>query len=104
MKKGLLALATMALSGHLAAEPTRADQSEFARDEFKANTSRNLSKADLAWHALNSYGWNCPEVIQQTGVNKQGYSVITCKNGTKLRVYLRSDAHPRITNINGGYE
>lgn len=104
MKKGLLMIGALLLAGHAAAEATRADQSAFAKDEFKSNTSRNLTKADLAWHAMNSYGWNCPEVVEQGAVKKGGYSVITCKNGTKLRVYLRSDAHPRITNINGHWE
>ncbi len=82
--------------------PTRASQSPYNQDIRKATTSTNLTKADLAWHAVNTYGWDCEEVLnrdQQAG----NFFVITCANGTKLRVYPRRGKHPRITNINGNY-
>jgi hypothetical protein len=67
-----------------------------------AYTSYGLSNADLAWHAKNTYGWNCNSVVRkapQTG----GFYFITCGNGKRLRVYPRANKHPRITNENGGW-
>lgn len=81
---------------------TKASQSSYNKNVFSATTSYGLTKADLAWHALNTYGWSCSEVVS-VGSNQGSYYVITCSNGTKLRVYPRSDAHPKITNINGTY-
>lgn len=86
-----------------AAEPTKANQSEYEENISKATTSENLTKADLAWHALNTYGWDCEEVVSKEEASKQGYYVITCSSGKKLRVYPRREQHPKITNINGGY-
>jgi hypothetical protein len=86
------------------AEPTKADSSSYNQDIRKATTSKNLSKADLAWHAQNTYGWDCAEVISKGKMLPDGYFYIECANGTKLRVYLREGQHPRITNANGGYE
>lgn len=83
-------------------DPTRASESEYNEDITKARTSRDLSNADLAWHAQNTYGWNCDEVVSrepQTG----DFFVVTCSNGARLRVYPRSGQHPRITNEQGGY-
>ena len=37
-----------------AKEVTKAEDSEFNHDLSNAHSSRNLSKADLAWHALNT--------------------------------------------------
>lgn len=39
-----------------AVEATNAEDSKFSYDLSNAHSSRNLSKADLAWHALNTYG------------------------------------------------
>ena len=87
-----------------AKEVTKAEDSEFNHDLSNAHSSRNLSKADLAWHALNTYGWDCSEVVSEQQPPTTKYSVITCSSGLKLRVYRRSDAHPIIRNIKGGYD
>lgn len=87
-----------------ASEVTKAEDSEFNHDLSHAHSSRDLSKADLAWHALNTYGWDCSEVVSEQQPPKEKYSVITCSSGLKLRVYRRSDAHPLIRNIKGGYD
>lgn len=97
-------LALACWSGASLAEPTKATESEYVEDIFKAHTSQNLTKADLAWHALNTYGWDCEEVVDEKVVPGQKYTVITCGNGLKLRVYRRPDAHPIIKNMKGGYE
>ena len=85
-------------------EPTKASQSAYEKDIRKATTSEGLTKADLAWHALNTYGWDCEEIISKDPPTKDGYFVITCSNGTKLRVYPRKNKNPRITNIKGTYK
>lgn len=85
-------------------EATKAEDSEFNHDLSHAHSSRNLTKADLAWHALNTYGWDCSEVVAEKQQPTEKYSVITCSSGLKLRVYLRSDAHPIIRNMKGGYD
>jgi hypothetical protein len=84
-------------------EPTRASESVYNRDVRKATTSRGLTNADIAWHAVNTYGWDCNEVVSRQPQSGEFY-VVTCSNGTQLRVYPRSDAHPRITNMQGEYE
>jgi hypothetical protein len=84
-------------------EPTRASQSEYNQDIIKATTSVGLSKADLAWHALNTYGWDCNEVVSREE-RAGSYFIITCSSGIRLRVYPRVDQHPRITNIKATYE
>jgi hypothetical protein len=70
-------------------------------------TSYGLSKSDLAWHAVNSYGWDCHKVVskghQGQQLKRDGYYIITCSSGKKLRVYPRSGQHPKITNYNGTY-
>ena len=86
------------------AEPTKASQSVYDRDIRQATTSEGLTKADLAWHALKTYGWDCEEVVSRGSPTAQGYYVITCRSGTKLRVYPRNGQHPRITNILGTYK
>ncbi|QWF62937.1 hypothetical protein KM864_18700 (plasmid) [Ralstonia solanacearum] len=36
-----------------------------AEDAGNFDSSEGLTKADIAWHALNTYGWDCEEVIKQ---------------------------------------
>jgi hypothetical protein len=88
----------------LAGEPSKASESAYNTDIRKATTSTGLTKADLAWHALNTYGWDCSEVVVKGELTPEGYFIITCANRTKLRVYPRKRKHPRITNIKGGYD
>ena len=87
-----------------AAEPTKASQSIYEKDIRRATTSQGMTKADLAWHALNTYGWDCEEVTGQEAPTSEGFFVITCSSGEKLRVYPRQGQHPKITNINGTYQ
>jgi len=84
-------------------EPSRADQSGYNNNVRLANTSYGLTKADLAWHATNTYGLNCFEVISVGSMTPDGYYFIDCSSGNRLRVYPRPDKHPKITNVNGGY-
>ncbi len=88
----------------LYAEPTKASQSIYERDIKKATTSDGLTKADLAWHATNTYGWDCEEVTAQGLPTPDGYFTITCSSGKKLRVYPRNGQHPKITNEQGNYK
>lgn len=49
-------------------EPTKASESRCARLTLaealrRCLTSEKLTEADLAWHAVNTYGWDCEEVI-----------------------------------------
>lgn len=85
------------------AEPTKADQSSYNNNIRQATTSSGLSKADLAWHAQNTYGWDCAQVVSQGEMTSEGYFFIECSSGKKLRVYPRSGQHPKITNESGGY-
>lgn len=85
-----------------AQEPTRASESEYNRDITKATTSEGLTNADIAWHALNTYGWDCEEVVSREA-QVSDYFVVDCSSGVKLRVYPRVGQHPRITNSSGGY-
>jgi hypothetical protein len=87
----------------VAGEPTKASQSVYNRNIRLATTSEGLTKADLAWHAVNTYGWDCEEVLSKGNHTKGGFFVITCSSGKSLRVYPRSGQHPRITNMKGGY-
>lgn len=84
-------------------EQTKAVESSYNQNIREATTSHGLSKADLSWHALNTYGWDCPEVISENDKNSDGYFIIECSSGKKLRVYPRPNKHPKITNIDGGY-
>jgi len=78
-------------------------QRDWERGTFKrATISEGLSNADLAWHALNTYGWDCSAVTSR-GEMQGDFFYITCANGVRLRVYPRSGQHPRITNERGGY-
>lgn len=85
-------------------EPTKASESVYENDIRRAYTSEGLTKADLAWHALNTYGWDCEEVISQEAPTNAGYFFITCSSGIELRVYLRPGQHPSITNFDGGFK
>lgn len=105
-KNGMLAI--VALISTLSAcgnkpEPTKADQSSYNNDVRQATTSSGLSKADLAWHAQNTYGWDCAQIVSQGEVTTDGYFFLECSSGKKLRVYPRSGQHPKITNESGGY-
>ena len=82
--------------------------------------SENLQYADIAWHAKNTYGWPCDEIVSlskpiaTTGNELHdpaliselvgNYQIATCSSGLKLRVYPRKDTYPVITNINGGWD
>lgn len=78
-------------------------QSMINNDIARRSTSRGLSNADLAWHAVKTYGWDCYKVIARLQYHSAYYE-ITCSSGLKLRVYPRPGKHPRITNIYGTYE
>lgn len=82
--------------------------------------SENLEYCDIAWHAKNSYGWDCEEItalgenISSSG-NELGsallkneikgyYQIATCSSGLKLRVYPRFDTYPVITNKTGSFD
>jgi len=85
-------------------EPTKAIQSELNDLPLTERyTSSNLNKADLAWHASNTYGWDCQEVVEVGESNGEYYN-ITCSSGLKLRVYPRVNEYPKITNEYGTYE
>lgn len=84
-------------------EPTKVEQSPYNKDIRLATTSNGLSKADLAWHAQNTYGWDCAQVTSQGEITSEGYFYIECSSGKKLRAYPRNGQHPKITNETGGY-
>jgi hypothetical protein len=87
-----------------AQEPTKASESPYNSNFRLATTSDGLTKADLAWHASNTFGWDCEEVIAKSDMTTGGYYEITCSNHTRLRVYPRAGQHPRITNSKGAYD
>ena len=60
--------------------PTRASESPYNQDIMKATTSQGLTKADIAWHALNTYGWDCDEVHARE-VQVGDYYEVTCTSG-----------------------
>ena len=81
-----------------AGEPTKALDSKLSLDNISSiSTSEGLSKADLAWHAINTYGLDCTEVITKGEMTGEGYFLITCSSGIELRVYPRNGQHPNIT-------
>jgi len=84
-------------------EPTKAVQSSYNEDIREATASQGLTKADLAWQAQNTYGWDCAEVVSKGEMTPNGYFFIECSSGEKLRVYPRTGKHPKITNAGGGY-
>lgn len=115
MKKGILfALCVAAVTGAMILvgqiqtprnhSPQKAPESRFNDNPAASGTSRDLTKADVAWHAKNTYGWDCHEVVERTLINDEEYYTVECANGNKLRVYPRLDKHPRITNMAGDYE
>lgn len=103
---------------------TNVEQSKYndvaPSEYYKEMKSDNLDFSDIAWHAQNSYGWNCSEItslgekvstngneIEDSLLRSQMvgyYQIATCSSGIKLRVYPRKDTYPIITNINGGWE
>ena len=79
-------------------EPTKALDSKLNLNNISGiSTSEGLSKADLAWHAINTYGLDCDEVISKGKITEEGYFLITCSSGKELRVYPRNGRHPNIT-------
>lgn len=99
----LASIAIFSFNIAFASEQTHMRDSVYNQDIRKATTSKNLTNADLAWHAVNTYGWDCEEVISRSKGNGD-YFILQCSNGKKLRVYPREGKHPKITNIKGGYK
>ena len=87
----------------LKGEPTKASESPYNENITLATTSYNLTKADIAWHAVNTYGWDCDEVLSR-GEMTGPYYIVTCSSGVQLRFYPRVEQHPRITNLQGTYD
>ena len=86
-------------------EPTKAaDQSAYKRDSVRAVISERLTKADLAWYAVNTYGLDCKEVVSKSELIEGRYFIITCSNGKKLRAYPRVRKPPLITHIDSPYQ
>lgn len=84
-------------------EPTKASESIYSSYPDRATTSWNLKKPDIAWHAVNSFGWDCDEVVERSEQDGEFYYV-TCASGIRLRVYPRRGTWPSITNEQGGWE
>lgn len=62
--RGLLFVILFGISAFATgAEPTKATESIYEKEIWRATTSEGLTKADIAWHALNSFGWPCSEVV-----------------------------------------
>lgn len=80
-------------------------------------TSEGLTKADIAYWALNTYGYDCEEVksvkyiargkeyledsdlnIESRIINPESFSYreVTCTSGQKLKLYKRHDYYPYI--------
>jgi hypothetical protein len=102
-KLALVALLSMLSACGNEPEPRKADQSSYNNNIRQTTTSSGLSKADLAWHAQNTYGWDCAQVVSQGEMPSEGYFFIECSSGKKLRVYARPGQHPKISNESGGY-
>lgn len=103
---------------------TRADESRYNEmnpaDYYKEMKSENLEYSDIAWHAKNTYGWDCSEIVKMgEPISTNGrelrsadlissikgtYQVAYCSSGLELRVYPRYNTYPVITNINGGFD
>ncbi|TWI57447.1 hypothetical protein IQ22_00663 [Pseudomonas duriflava] len=81
------------------ADLTRAEQSFFNAHPDWSNTSQNLSKADLAWHAVNTFGFNCPEVIKEKRILGSHHSIIICNTGTRVRVHPVINDKPLMTLV-----
>ena len=89
---------------HTSEETTQKPQDPIYQEVLNSATGLNLSNADLAWHAVNTYKWDCSEVVTRGSITNSGYYPITCSNGKKLRVYEREGMHPKITKSSGRYE
>lgn len=104
-KIGIIIFTVLFLASYIySGEPESASESKYNKDISKANTSEGLTKADLAWHAKNTYGWDCDRVIFKGEMTPDGYYIIECYSGLTLRVYPRKGQHPKITNSKGTYE
>lgn len=107
-KYGFAALVIMSVMAIVScsdsSESNKAASSSYNQDIRKATTSRGLSKSDLAWHAQNTYGWDCSQVISKDKMTSGGYFMINCSNGKQFRVYPRAGQHPKITNARGGWD
>lgn len=95
MKYILYAALLLTPGAVFAAEPTKAIQSIYEKDIRKAMTSYGLTKADLAWHATMTYGYDCDEVIERGELRKDFY-IIQCSSGKQFKVYPRSRQHPKM--------
>ena len=89
---------------------------------YKELKSENLTFADIAWLAKNTYGWKCEDIISMedkiytdgseiAGIDnyyksqlKGYYQIALSSSGVKVRVYPRKDTYPIITNENGGWD
>jgi hypothetical protein len=100
----LVLVASISLFNNASAEPSKASESVYNIDIRRATTSENLTNADIAWHAINTYGWNCKEVISRGKMTSEGFYVVGCSSGKSLRVYPRPGKHPKITNSQGTYK
>jgi hypothetical protein len=86
----------------LAKEPTKAAESSYNNDIMAANSSTGLTNADLAWHAQNTFGFDCAEVVARTEAMADGDYQITCANGTHLHVHPRARRYPLISGAEMG--
>jgi len=61
--------------------------------------STSMSDDDIAWHAVNTYGWDCDTLIDiDRTLRPDHFFMVTCASGQRLRVYPRDNQHPKITN------
>lgn len=78
--------------------------SESSHKYSTAEAARPSSEPeDLAWHAQNSYGWNCPAIVSRSD-DQGGFFYVKCSSGKYLRVYPRAGTYSRITNEDGGFD
>jgi len=76
----------------------RASASNMGERIDRQNSSYGLTYDDIAWHAVNSYGYDCPVITARQAMNeREGFYLITCESGDRLRVYPRDNQHPKIT-------
>ena len=79
-----------------AESPQKASESRFVNNPSAANTSRDLSKADVAWHVKNTYGFYCNEVVERRLPSDEDYYTVKCANGNRFKVFTRYKKHPII--------
>jgi hypothetical protein len=72
------------------------------KKNMDSTASIELSDEELAWHAVNTYRWDCDEIVSRGSMSNAEYYSVTCSNGKILRVYPRQYTYPRITNKSGG--